>query len=502
LGDGPGSVQSMRTFNQLHPIASSILAFKVRPGAESELESSLKKEIMIVAGTRVEVTARAGWNVLEISKEVSPGAERNAQISPDLYRTRLDELGPMAKKAREVIGRSTADGTSIYEATILTCGTRDSAWLKNYSDISYLYKERGGPQGTSSIQGEVYQTNIAYLNRILGFQGKILVNRFNSNGIQGMLYVHGGAPSLSKDNPCIMVEVDMDQVQVVESYRSPALVIKATSPYSEKGDAGSETPVKQDLNALIAIIKGMVLDVILMECSIGDLINGDLTALKGKGNSLLDELSTIQNNINEHMKGYGSGREAKAAADKETYDREKRLLVEASVHFSLVSEIENGIMRAHARMTGMKETVRGQAVSMMLEHDHRSTDDVKMTIAEHTARRIEAEIVSLRDISEELTRSRAILTSTIEVLRTFLETRQREVSEKMSRLINILFLVFACFGLADALGNFVILILEYGFLGSDPSLGKVLSVTSLGLILTLTPLLVSAGLLYIYFQRR
>jgi hypothetical protein len=102
----------------------------------------------------------------------------------------------------------------------------------------------------------------------------------------------------------------------------------------------------------------------------------------------------------------------------------------------------------------------------------------------------------------ELSHSRDILSSNIDVLRTFIDTRQREVSEDMSRLMNLLFLVFACIGLADALGNFVILAIEYAYLQGSPSFYTVLQYSALGLVITLLPLLMAALFLYYYFKNK
>jgi hypothetical protein len=188
--------------------------------------------------------------------------------------------------------------------------------------------------------------------------------------------------------------------------------------------------------------------------------------------------------------------------DKETFTTEKGLLTRASVQFSLVSEVENEIMRSMNRIQEFEDKLRDRERSLALSSGSFVGDEANLTLADLPVRNIEQERRSLKVISDELMHSREILTSTIEVLRTFIDTRQREVSEDMSRLMNLLFLVFACIGLADALGNFVILVLQYGYLQDDPSRMEVFRVTSFGLVLTLIPLLLSAVFIYRYFKKR
>jgi hypothetical protein len=494
----------VRTFQQFDPFVSAVIVFRSRSSSDAALDASLRKDLPVPEGARVEISTRDGWRLLEITSEMAVGPGRMSQISPDLYRSKLDEMNIAIGKAKDIIAPHVPKGVRTSSTILFGCGTRDSAWLKNYSDISFLYKEKGGSLESEGARGEIYQTNIAYLNRILGYRGKILVNSLKHNGITGLLYLLDRKSDETSSDQCILIEIDVDQLRTAEAYSDPMITVKTKSPYS-RGDEGEKEPHmrKENYLATISGIRTKLIDLIILDSALADMMENDILALKGKGNDLLDAISKIQNNINEHMKGYApASKGSPKKSDKETYDREKGLLTDASIHFSMVSEVENDIIRMFGRMRDMEDRIKDRTISLSLSYDPHSTDEDRTTFSDAAIRRISQDTVSLREMSEKLTHSRSILTSTIEVLRTFLETRQREVSERMSRQINMLFLVFACFGLADALGNFVIVILEHGFLGTSPSLGRVFEVTTMGLMLTLIPLFVSAGLLYMYFQRR
>jgi hypothetical protein len=307
----------------------------------------------------------------------------------------------------------------------------------------------------------------------------------------------------------MLLEIDMSEIKSSEIYREPHLILSEGSPYDDKGQGDRSGYLKRQ-NYLINLLamKSKLLEIFLIQCDVLEKITGEIADVKLKGSNLKDEIFEMQNSINEHMKHYiptGGGRsrkKGKTFLDKDTYEKEKELLTGASVQFSLISEAEHEIMRYRSRLVDMQKRINDRAGALSMSGEDYAPGGSTSTIGDITENEIDREYRILKDLMEELSHSRDILSSNIEVLRTFIDTRQREVSEDMSRLMNILFLVFACIGLADALGNFVILALEYTFLKDDPTFLDVLIVSGMGMIFTLVPLGLAAVLIFLYFKKK
>jgi hypothetical protein len=251
------------------------------------------------------------------------------------------------------------------------------------------------------------------------------------------------------------------------------------------------------------------MELLLIQSNFLDMRGNELKSSGVRGKGLKEDIYQLQNDINEHMKLYIPNVEDKKRKKKEmdflakeSFQKEKQLLTTASVRFSLVSEVEHEIMRNASILLEMDQRTREATSSLSMESEDLSIEGVGFSLGEITLREMEKDRRDLLTLLDELSHSRDILSSTIEVLRTFIDTRQREVSENMSRLMNLLFLVFACIGLADAAGNFVIFILQFGVLSDNPSFQEVLSYTMIGVLITIIPLSLGAFFLYKAFKRK
>lgn len=500
----------MRTFPLFDPKISAILLFKAKEGQGTSAQDAAASLFKGRSGMRVESSVKGDWIAVELAFDLVEERLSSISISPDLFKVRYEEMKPHISRLKDAIHGHVAGGSSVTCLTFLTCGSEESVWTKKYSDVSYLYKDRDATDKLPMIASDTYQSNVAYLNRIFGLGGKVLVNTARHGNVNAMLFLLGFSPTATgvPKDPFMLLELDLSALKTQEVYRNPLITVKERTPYQldENPDRGTYQ-LRQNYLINLVGIKSRIIDLMLFKARLEDSIAREQADLRSRSGILLEEIFSLQNEINEHMKRYspdysGADGISKKLREKETYRLEKELLTKASVKFSLVSEVENGIMRENSKLQDMALSIKDKELMINLEYDSRSTEDAPLTISDVMLKRIENEMRSLRSLSEELMHSRVILTSTIEVLRTFVDSRQREISGDMSRLMNLLFLVFACIGLADALGNFVILVLEYGYLGDDPTIYDVYSVTSMGLILTLVPLLMAAIFLYLYFKKK
>lgn len=453
---------------------------------------------------KLDINQKDGWTIIELMMELEPGKKGTYNVSADLVKVRYDELLRRRKALLDTI-KPLMKGGGPENFTLVTSGSHNNVWLRTYSDMSFLYDEKG-----SMDKPDLLQSNITYLNRILRRSGEVIINSLKHSKVDANLYILGSvrgtsSPAFPQD---LVLEVDLSDVRAGSSYGDSPIMVTPSTPYGT--DSSEEKRAyQQRQNYLISLmsLKSRLTDMFVLQSEFLDLRSRKIGDVGKRGRELKEQIFKLQNSINEHMKVYIPKEREKRTKekdflDRETFKMEKQLLTTASVRFSMVSEVEHEIMRESSNLGDIRSGVRDVVRSLDLEASNLSFEGASYSYGEITLKEVDHENRKLNTLMKELSHSRDILSSNIEVLRTFIDTRQREVSEDMSRLMNLLFLVFACIGLADALGNFVILVLERGYLGNDPSVNEVLSYGAMGMMLTLLPLLIAAIFLYWYFKKK
>jgi hypothetical protein len=212
-----------------------------------------------------------------------------------------------------------------------------------------------------------------------------------------------------------------------------------------------------------------------------DLYNDEYNNIQSNSNEIRDKALDLQIRINELLKsqsdksslistGTPKKKEKNHKDQKEQNDLltsrgwEENLLLKASRHFSKLTEINQILAKANYQR---------QDAAMNIE---KMTSTLGLTPIKYYIE-TEKEISSLglelkqfsksvnyyfQNLKDELDHSQTTIRDTVDILKTFLESEQRIVSQKSSEAINWIVIVFAGLGLADALGNFVIFWLEGG----------------------------------------
>ncbi len=513
----------MRTFPLFDPKVYTFLFFKVKGGAEKDLISTIHREIRSLKGSKLDISFKEGWIVVEIMKEIMPDSVGERKISPDIFKLKYDEMNKIVKKTKDIITPVQRKEDEIFRYNLFTCGSKEAVWLQTYSDLSLFLdkdesiKERDQGKDIKCFSpneikpAEMFQSNVTYLNRIMNLRGEVLVNSLSHGKTLSYLYLLG-KKTVKEPSPFptdLLLEVNLGSIQERERYRDIPVPVTRVSPYGQS-DGGEEQSYQMKQNYLISLlgIKTKLLDLFLIQVKFRELLNRGYKKALEDSSRLEDEIYDLQNDINSHMKVYmtggleqkGKGRK-KDFLDRETFEREKKHLTMTSVRFSLISEIEHQIMRILSSIMDLEQQFKDIVRSLDLKSEVETQDLTPYSIGDITIREMEHAHRNLQSQAEELKHSREILSSTIEVLRTFIDTRQRETSEEMSRLMNLLFLVFACIGLADALGNFVIFVLEYRNF-HDASWPEAVGPASLGMVLTLLPLLIAVIFIVLFFKKR
>jgi hypothetical protein len=208
-----------------------------------------------------------------------------------------------------------------------------------------------------------------------------------------------------------------------------------------------------------------------------DLYQNEFSIIHRKSNEIREKALRLQIKINNFLvkksdKSKQSSSELKDSLGKDDeedsnqpyYGWEEKLLLKASRYFSLLTEINQLLARVNylrndasmniekltttfglTQITYMGETNK-EIPSLGLEFKHFS----------------EAVSYNFQNLKVELDHSQTTIRNTVDILKTFLESEQRIVSQKVGELFNWIVIVFAGLGLADALGNFVIFVLEGG----------------------------------------
>ncbi|MFW3145751.1 MAG: hypothetical protein ACMUIE_02945 [Thermoplasmatota archaeon] len=494
----------MRTFQLYDPKVYSLTILNHTTKKGDPLLNAFKTELHRFKGVKCDFSSKEGWTIIELMKEINPEAKGSTEVSVDHLKIKHDELMAARKALVDIISSSLSKDITPYNFTLFTSGSHNSVWLKTYSDMSFLYSEH------DDDRLEILQTNITQLNRVLNRAGEVNVNSMMHGKIDSSLYILGPPQGTKKPTfpTDFVLEIDLTDVRATSSYGESPIQVTPSTPYADQGTQDKRIyQQKQSYLINLLSIKSKLIDLFILHSSFIDYTKTEFKDIEEKGRSLKDQIFKLQNSINEHMKLYIPKEKDKKSKkkdflDRETYEAEKQFLTAASVRFSLVSEVEHQIMRNNTKLQDLSFKVNESTSSLSLEKKDVAMEGTPLSLGDLTLREIETKKRELMILMDELSHSRDILTSTIEVLRTFIDTRQREVSEDMSRLMNLLFLVFACIGLADALGNFVILVLDRGFLSGDPTLTDVVRAGSLGMVLTLVPLLIAAIFLYLYFKRK
>ncbi|MBN1538517.1 MAG: hypothetical protein JW939_00090 [Candidatus Thermoplasmatota archaeon] len=476
-------------------------------GKEKQVLEFLRTNYPNTQGIKCDPSMKEEMVLIELSMDVKPDAKGSVEVSPDLVKIKFEEITAYRRSITEKLHPYIDKGGSTHHYNLFVCASNEKVWLRTYSDISFLYKDKERLEDDLDL----LQSNISYLNRIMNRTEDIMVNSLQHGKVSSSLYALGRPQGGTKDIfPHDMVlELNMSDIRSLGTYGGSPVQISTNSPY-EREDQNERTlyQIRQTYLINLMAVRSRLIDLFIIRSRFKDLERMELKNIFSQGKDLKDQIFQLQNSIHNHMQIYtptvGAKKKKKKERgflERESFETEKELLTRASIRFSLVSEVEHQIMGYSSKMQDLYQGAAEVSSSLSLKGQTASIEDISQTVGGITQKSIGTTRRDLNILLDELSHSRDILSSTIEVLRTFIDTRQREVSEEMSRLMNVLFLVFACIGLADALGNFVILAIEYIFF-DDPTVNEVLQWSSFGLMLTLLPLLIGVIFLVLFFTKR
>jgi hypothetical protein len=205
-----------------------------------------------------------------------------------------------------------------------------------------------------------------------------------------------------------------------------------------------------------------------------DLYKDEYTSLDSQSNKIREKALKLQMKINELLviksditSSNPSSRKSSRKEPPENYQylgMEENLLFKASRYFSLLTEINH--LQASANYIRQEAVINIDKISQTLGMTPitlltESSSEIK-SLNEVFKQLSDSINYNFQNLKIELEHSQTTIRNTVEILKTFLESEQRIVTQKSSEAINWIVIVFAGLGLADALGNFVVYYLQGG----------------------------------------
>jgi hypothetical protein len=369
----------------------------------------------------------------------------------------------MIKKQVLKITSSMEDIRHIGTYNILISASKPGYWLQSKVDISkFKYEGLASQPKLDSIKTH---SRLEHFNRALfGPNHQIKGNYLNTSNLPSRMYWlcnNGDGNNCHAFSEFFIIDIVVDRIEEKYSVESDSV--------SKKYLSTQEMIIPKFRNFLITYSK------------LSDLYNDTYQDINLKSNRIRNNAIHLQQQINNLLRTKkksgkknrfrsrsGNKNPGKSTANNpiSQKDIEEGLLEKASIYFSKLTSIDYILVEAmHSKQEYQRE-LDTASTALGLERNRALTtpDSIEAipTLVDEFKRYYETIGYSFENLKTELEHTQSTLRNAVDVLKTFLEEKQRKISEASSKRINTLVIIFACFGLADALGNFVIFYLQGG----------------------------------------
>ncbi len=344
------------------------------------------------------------------------------------------------------------------EYQMIITGTTKDYWTKSEIDIHKfkidIVSSNQQPSNMSDIESESY---LAKLNR------ELFNSRYVRGDILGNLKLNTALFSLGSD-------ISEDFHKIPNTY---ILNLEINSIYSEDKDSISaqNKHYRLSINTVVANFGSLLVYL----AKLNDLYKEEYSSIQLKSNEIRDKALKLQIKINNLLtkrsgqvtqKGSTPWRSAEEQDDAlpSTHGWEEKMLLKASRHFSILTELNQVLAKINYQRHEATLNIEKMTTIMGLTpiKYHGETDKEISSLGLELNQFSKSINYYFQNLNLELDHSQTTIRNTVDILKTFLESEQRSVSQKSSEAINWIVIVFAGLGLSDALGNFVIFWLEGG----------------------------------------
>jgi hypothetical protein len=338
---------------------------------------------------------------------------------------------------------------------LIITGTEDEYWTKSRIDIHKFKISTDGVEQSLKLRDVEGENNLAILNRQVFGGKRIFADRLENLKLPTFVYGLGinGAGEFQNLPHSFLISLTVDKKM--------------------KGNIINEIENKQFRLTVNTIISnfGRLLTYL---AKLLDLYKEEYASVNSRSNEVREKALKLQMKINTLLvtKSDSSTAAEKSArkhkrvtAVKNSYQgMEENLLLEASRYLSYLTEINQVQAQANyvrqeasTNIEKINQTLGMTPITFLAE----SNDEIQ-PLSEEFKQVSDFINHNFQNLKIELDHSQSTIRNTVDILKTFLESEQRIVSQRSGEAINWIVIVFAGLGLADALGNFVIFYLEGG----------------------------------------
>ncbi len=339
---------------------------------------------------------------------------------------------------------------------MIITGSEKDYWTRSEIDIHKFKIDMNGMGKSLRLSDLESETNLAIFTKEMLGTKRIRGDRLNSLKLPTTLYGLGSINSSEESN-------QIPKIFLLN------IAIENSVNIKEKDVAMQNKQLSIAINTVISNLGNLLAHM----GKLTDLYKDEYKSIQSKSNEIRDQALELQIKINNALKKIGKSKDSsldswrKNDEDDEVvlyHGWEEKLLLKASRYFSLLTEINQVLARVNYQR---------HDAAMNIEKSISNLGLSPIKYVAETGKEITSLSLDLKQFSEsinyyfqnlklELDHSQSTIRNTVDILKTFLESEQRIVSQKVGELFNWIVIVFAGLGLADALGNFVIFVLEGG----------------------------------------
>jgi hypothetical protein len=336
---------------------------------------------------------------------------------------------------------------------LMQVGSREDYWYETRIDVERLKMTPGAMERT--LRGLSSKTRLEMLSDALGGYKTLLANKISSANRDSLIIGFGSkAHDLgAADYPTIFMLV----VEIEDLFTGPSQdVVETDSIFNQ-----ATRSVTNNFGKLL-----MYHSKLMAMHNIGYMdANKRVHDIKSKAqrmqrriNNLIQESQKVRREKESFM--VWSIQDSK---DRHKTDYDEGLLYNTSIYFSNITELLQTVSNAIYMAKENTQNLSNTANSMSFKAVH---NPLTIERSEHISlidefKRFSEQVThSFESLKIEIEGTQTSLSNTVDVLKTFLEGKQRQSSSQSGKILGLLTIVFACFVFIDMLSNFFIFYLE------------------------------------------
>lgn len=406
-----------------------------------------------------------------------------SDLAPTEFKLQLESSTAYSKSLINILTNEIPDLTHLQTYHLLQLGSKEDYWFETRIDVDRLKmtegaKERSLREISSKTRLEILSDTLGgfksmLANKILGARGESLVIGFGTKKRESSL----------EDFPLLF----MMAVNTEETYNNPTQEFLEVEAFYDQATKSFGSNFGRFL---------------LYHSKLTALHNIGYMEANSRANDIKTKAQRMQREINNLIRESQKVRRKRAESSvwylsdtgsRMKGDYDEGLLYNASIYFSHITELLQTVSNAiHlSKENTFYLTKTSSAIGFEPIDNPLTLEKTDTTSLTDEFKRFSEQVTHVfESLKLEIETTQVSLRNTVEVLKTFLEGKQRQSSTYSSKTLGLLTIVFACFVFIDMISNFY----TY-YLGSNRTVDD-FSETIIAMIITLWPSLIMFVFLY------